>query len=657
MNKIVSTIVAFSMIISCAGLESIVQKDSGTFRGKWYNYYNRGLAYSYTAQWDDAEKDLITAISKRSRDQRMARTYGMHFIDYFPHRELGITYLNMGEIEKAIKELEESISHEESAKAFYYLNRARKEELLLKEEIIGPPFIAVYSPMDGAALNSFTTRVKGSISGEGYVSRITINNEPYRFDLARKTIVFEKEIVIEEDTDKIVIVSEDLLGNVSMKTLSLNVDRAGPTINIFDIYTETENGRETVRITGEVNDSTGIRKLLLDDRNVAVNDSKDYQFDISMERGSGSMFLVIKAFDILNNETTAEIDIEEELSAFCGGDEPVLLAFNGNALFSLDDIPPVIRLKDSDDIPSVFVAKYYVEGEVADNQKVEEIRVNGLGIQTKQGRKIFFSKVVKLEEGNNEIDVEAYDSSGNRAESDFSVIRNIPDVLQVGSRMSISILPFDDQNQGSAIDQLAYEQLIGSFVDQKRFNVIERTKLEQVLLEQKLTREKLTDTRFSIEVGRIMAADAILSTALVEDDKSVEFIARVINTETSEIMEVKDVYSEDKSSASIKQLMDGLASKIAGSFPLVEGIVIKNDKKHIFTDIGSETRVKRDMGAIVYRRGKEMRHPVTGKSLGWNTEKLGEGNIEEIHEDFSKVRLSDTPETDEIAIMDMVITK
>jgi hypothetical protein len=46
---------------------------------------------------------------------------------------------------------------------------------------------------------------------------------------------------------------------------------------------------------------------------------------------------------------------------------------------------------------------------------------------------------------------------------------------------------------------------------------------------------------------------------------------------------------------------------------------------------------------IVYRKGDEIRHPVTGKSFGWATETLGEGNIGEIHVDFSKARLSDDP--------------
>ncbi len=47
-------------------------------------------------QWTQALADFSAAIDQRDGDQRMARTYGMHFIDYFPSRELGILYFENG---------------------------------------------------------------------------------------------------------------------------------------------------------------------------------------------------------------------------------------------------------------------------------------------------------------------------------------------------------------------------------------------------------------------------------------------------------------------------------------------------------------------------------------------------------------------------------
>ncbi len=657
MKRILPMLLILTQLASCTMPAGISRDDSGTFRGRWYSYYHRGLDYAEKGDPERAAADLKKSLSVRQEDQRMARTYGMHFIDYFGHRELGIVYLNEGRIDEAIRELEESISQEESAKAFYYLNKAREKDLRMKKIMPSPPIIFLLTPEEGAAVKSFMVRVKGNVSGKGFVSKIYINDRPYRFDLAKENVEFEMDVSVDEETDRIEIISEDLLGNTSRKSVHLTVDREGPTIDIFDILAEEREGEKLARIKGEVNDSTGISRLFINDKVMNIDNSKTYELDLLVNIRTLSGKFVIKAFDSLNNGTTAELDVEKELMVFNEKPVPVLLALKGEGVFSMDDTPPVITLRDSADISDVFVDKYYVEGEVSDNKKVEEIMVNGRELLTKKGRKIFFSRIVKLDEGRNEIDVEAYDFSGNRAESGFIVTRKIPEVLQVGSRMSISILPFDTKDRGTVTELLAYEHLTGSFVEQKRFRVIERAKLEQILIEQQITREKLTDPKYSIKAGRLMAADTILATTFVEGPKSVEFTSRVINTETSEVMEVKDVYSEDTGSASIKQLMDGLASKVAGSFPLVEGIVIEKDRRYVYTDIGGGTGIKRDMGIIVYRMGREIKHPTTGKSLGRDTENLGRGNIEEVHEDFSKVKMRSRSGYDNIELRDLAITK
>jgi len=228
--------------------------------------------------------------------------------------------------------------------------------------------------------------------------------------------------------------------------------------------------------------------------------------------------------------------------------------------------------------------------------------------------------------------------------------------MQNSARMSITVLPFDG---GKAIDrvQLAYEQLIGAFVDQKRFSIIERAKLEQILLEQKLTKEKLTDPENSIRVGKLMSADTILATAVREDAKSLEIVARIVSTETSEVLGVKDVFAEDKSASSVKEMMVNLAAKLAVEFPVAEGMVVKASGKDVTMDLGETSNIKKNMTVIVFRKGEEIRHPVTGKSLGWETVKVAEGRVEEVQPQFAKVRLMDKPTPKDVRVKDMVITK
>ncbi len=82
----------------------------GTFRDRWWNYYERGLSFAEGAFYIEAIDDFRKAASREIRDQRTARTYGMHFIDYFPHREMGIAHYLLGDLEAARKELALSLT-------------------------------------------------------------------------------------------------------------------------------------------------------------------------------------------------------------------------------------------------------------------------------------------------------------------------------------------------------------------------------------------------------------------------------------------------------------------------------------------------------------------------------------------------------------------
>ena len=103
----------------------------GLFRSRWWNYYERGCSYAEGEYWKEAEADFKEAIKQRDEDRRRARTYGvLNFIDYFPHRELGVSYYHQTRYAEAINELERSIADTPSAKAGYFLDKARREWLL-----------------------------------------------------------------------------------------------------------------------------------------------------------------------------------------------------------------------------------------------------------------------------------------------------------------------------------------------------------------------------------------------------------------------------------------------------------------------------------------------------------------------------------------------
>ena len=100
-----------------------------TWRSRWWDYYDRGSSYAAGEYWNEALADFQAAIRQRHDDQRQARTYGMHRSDYFPHRELGIVYYRQGHYTEAIDELTTSLSSVDTAKAKFYLNKARRSFL------------------------------------------------------------------------------------------------------------------------------------------------------------------------------------------------------------------------------------------------------------------------------------------------------------------------------------------------------------------------------------------------------------------------------------------------------------------------------------------------------------------------------------------------
>ena len=137
MNKkyLLIVLMCCSFLFSCQTIpeRGPVEKDGkvygvteGAFRHKWWNYYERALSYADGGFFQEAELDLQEALKLRDKDQRRARTYGMHFIDYFPHRELGIALYGQKRLDEALRELDTSLASVKSAEAELYWDRVRK---------------------------------------------------------------------------------------------------------------------------------------------------------------------------------------------------------------------------------------------------------------------------------------------------------------------------------------------------------------------------------------------------------------------------------------------------------------------------------------------------------------------------------------------------
>jgi len=239
------------------------------YRGRWWNFYSRGRCLLELGLYEDAEKDFARAIKKRSRDKWDARMYGMHFIDYFPHRERGIAlYFLSGNavstderqnlLREAIKELRMSNSQQDSSRAKFHLNQAQKAYWAGSD--VTPPTLEV-DAIIYTNRSPVPVRVQASDRESG-VAKICImraNREPIVervFELAENKIVKEVEVPInplDPEPAVLLITGVDVVGKESEpQILRIVVDTISPSASIsVNGYAELQDGRISASIAAK----------------------------------------------------------------------------------------------------------------------------------------------------------------------------------------------------------------------------------------------------------------------------------------------------------------------------------------------------------------------------------------------------------------------
>jgi curli biogenesis system outer membrane secretion channel CsgG len=108
---------------------------------EWYKSYENGLAAMRNQDYKTAAEQFRLAILNNPNENKKVRTYGMHFIEYYPHRELGICLYNLGENAEALRELQLSNQQAPSARADEYIRQASANAPPPKAAIVAPAVI------------------------------------------------------------------------------------------------------------------------------------------------------------------------------------------------------------------------------------------------------------------------------------------------------------------------------------------------------------------------------------------------------------------------------------------------------------------------------------------------------------------------------------
>ena len=181
--------------------------------------------------------------------------------------------------------------------------------------------------------------------------------------------------------------------------------------------------------------------------------------------------------------------------------------------------------------------------------------------------------------------------------------------------------------------------MITQLVNLRRFRVIERNALEDVIKEQSFGLSGMVDEKTAIKVGKMVGADVIIIGSVITDENYGKVSARVINTETSETIVAKEAQSENTQLENIEKLVANVAIAIYNDLPLVEGNIIKVENELVYIDIGLDSGIMKGTKCVAFSEGEAIINPATKEVLGKKVKKLGEIIVEQVQEKMSIARI------------------
>ena len=499
--------------------------------------------------------------------------------------------------------------------------------------------------------------VSGTAKDENYVAGVMVKGMPVFMESAQKILLFEKSLNLVQGTHIVKVSVKNLLGKMTEQEITIRVDREGPVLTVDRLdFKDTVSGRK-VSISGWIHDDAGVSDLSVNGRSTTIKKGMT-NVPFNVETIIQEDTLELTTLDELKNKTTASITLDflasgrPQVLVASADSWPESLLIAGLSGGSKDLSAPSIHLKNWTDGQIVFLDKVYIEGRVSDKNVIEVLTVNQVPLPARKGRFVFFSHMKQLVKGKNVLTIEAEDQSGNRSQKTITIIRKVSSARKLKERLSLTACPFDQKGIVSRNSLVFQDNLVNAFVNQKRFRMVERHKLDAILHEQKLSQTDLFDQSTALKLGGLIGAQSIITGSIIETRKGIEVVSRLIDTETSDILSSQDVYSEKKDLAALNSLAQGMTIKFYRDFPLTEGLILTKKGKSISTDLGGDV-VKLQRRVIIFR-DESVDPTLAAKSFGAQNKILGYARVIQVMPELSKAKLFDGKENN-IKPLDKVI--
>ena len=246
-----------------------------------------------------------------------------------------------------------------------------------------------------------------------------------------------------------------------------------------------------------------------------------------------------------------------------------------------------------------------------------------------------------------------------------------------GPKKRIAVLRFDVRTSDrsiSGVDLMAAEMLTTSLFKTGQFIVIERNILDKVLQEQALGRSGVVDASTAAQLGQVLGLQAIVTGAVTQLGLSrgggaiagfgigktifeAAIDIRAIDTTTARLILADhgeghvettqlriqggggglDSERQKLLGDALRKATEDVTQKLVAQLQTVPwaGRIAEIASGSIYVNAGLDLGLQAGSRLAVYRRGKEIKDPVTKETLGWEESPIGQLLLTDVKERFS----------------------
>ena len=228
--------------------------------------------------------------------------------------------------------------------------------------------------------------------------------------------------------------------------------------------------------------------------------------------------------------------------------------------------------------------------------------------------------------------------------------------LNADAKTKIAVVDLESQGdkaKNQEAGKMAAQLLTAAFVQEGRFDVVERQALQKVIEEQQLGISGLIDANTAVKLGRVIGATFIVTGAVISYPQGMDMVVKILETESATI-KVADRLSGGSSAALFRKIPSFVAG-IVQQFP-IEGLIIQQRGKKVTLDIGQTAGVSKGMNFKVYEEGQFIKHPVTGDVLGREKTQIGFVTVTEVQEKLAFAKVTKEEPNQKVSLSHRVVS-